>query len=170
MFNINDFELLTTEDRYETMVLALKGLVKGNENDITKISNASALIYSLLENVNWCGFYINNNELLELGPFQGRPVCAKIKFGKGVCGKCAISKEIIIVDNINTFEGYILCDISTKSEISMPVIKNNKLYAVLGIGSKEICRFRELEIIYLKKAMHELVENVNWERICDIYK
>lgn len=169
MFNINDFKLLTTEDRYETMVLALKGLVKGNENDITKISNASALIYSLLEHVNWCGFYINNNEVLELGPFQGNPVCTKIKFGKGVCGKCAISKEIIIVDNIKNFEGYILCDISTKSEIAIPIIKNNKLYAVLDIDSKEICRFGELEIEYLKKVMYELIENVNWEKICNIY-
>ena len=83
MFDIKMFHGLDLEERLKTMVQMLEGLVNGDEEDITKLCNASALINALLGRVNWCGFYLNKNNELILGPFQGMPACTKIQIGKG---------------------------------------------------------------------------------------
>ena len=171
MFNINDFKNLKEKDRYESMVYALDGITSGDgEKDITKLSNSTAVINSILTRANWCGFYININEILELGPFQGRPACTKIPLNKGVCGACATERKTILVENVHNFPGHIACDPLTNSEIVLPIEKDNKLYAVLDIDSEEVGRFTELEKEYLEKCVHILIKNINWEKVLDYYK
>lgn len=169
MFDSYGFEGLSEKDRYETMILSLRGLLSEDENVITKLSNATALINSLLTRVNWCGFYINNNGTLELGPFQGRVACTKIPFNKGVCGYCATTKETVLVEDVHKFPGHIACDSATNSEIVIPIIKEGHLYGLLDIDSEEFNRFGLLEKEALEKAVKEIENNIDWKKVREIY-
>ena len=118
----------------------IKALTNKDLPLITNLSNASAVL-NQLENINWCGFYIVKGNTLYLGPFQGEPACSVIPFGKGVCGTAAKEKKTIIVDEVNKFEGHIACSSLSKSEIVVPIIKNNEVVAVIDIDAPIYNRF-----------------------------
>ena len=118
----------------------IKALTNKDLPLITNLSNASAVL-NQLENINWSGFYIAKGNTLYLGPFQGEPACTVIPFGKGVCGTAAKEKRTIIVDDVNKFEGYIACSSLSKSEIVVPIIKNNEVVAVIDIDAPIYNRF-----------------------------
>ncbi len=126
---------------YKTLISALKSLIEDNSYDITILANSSSLLYNELENINWVGFYINKNNTLLLGPFQGKVACTTIPFTKGVCGKCATTKETIVVDDVIAFKGHIACDSNSRSEICVPLIVNDKLYGLLDIDAPIKKRF-----------------------------
>ena len=125
---------------YNEIISILQELIKDNEYDITILANTSALLYEKIENINWVGLYLNKNETLLLGPFQGKVACTKIPFNKGVCGKCATTLETILVPNVHEFPGHIACDSASNSEICIPIIINNKFYGLLDIDSPIINR------------------------------
>ena len=108
----------------------VKEILKTNQDSsyykITAMSNISALLYDYMDNLNWLGFYLLENDNLVLGPFQGKIACSKIKVGKGVCGACAQTLKTINVKNVHEFEGHIACDSRSNSELVVPVIINNK--------------------------------------------
>lgn len=128
-----------------------ESLIKDTFNNISLLANASSFIMQNYKDINWVGFYILNNDILELGPFQGRPACIQIKVGKGVCGKSAETKSTIIVDNVHTFSGHIACDSSSNSEIVVPIFFNNKLYGVLDIDSEQYSRFKESDKLLFER-------------------
>lgn len=136
---------------YNEILNVLPSLIKDNEYDITILANTSALLYEKMDNVNWVGFYLNKNETLLLGPFQGKIACTKIPFNKGVCGKCATTLETILVPNVHEFPGHIACDSASNSEICIPLIINNKFYGLLDIDSPIINRFSEIDKSNLEK-------------------
>ena len=129
----------------------IKALTSKDLPLITNLSNTSAVL-NQFENINWCGFYLAKGETLYLGPFQGEPACTVIPFGKGVCGTAAKEKKTIIVDDVNKFEGHIACSALSKSEIVVPIIKNNKVVGVIDIDSPIYNRFNEDN----KKALQEI--------------
>ena len=136
---------------YNEIISILPELIKDNEYDITILANTSALLYEKIENINWVGFYLNKNETLLLGPFQGKVACTKIPFTKGVCGKCARTQKTILVSNVHEFPGHIACDSASNSEICIPIIINNKFYGLLDIDSPIVNRFNEDDKINLEK-------------------
>jgi len=138
----------------------LPKLIEDNEYDITILANTSALLYEKIENINWVGFYLNKNETLLLGPFQGKVACTKIPFTKGVCGKCARTQETILVSNVHEFPGHIACDSASNSEICIPIIINNKFYGLLDIDSPIINRFNEVDKINLENIVQILTEEI----------
>ncbi|PJI09915.1 MULTISPECIES: GAF domain-containing protein [Clostridium] len=163
MFDISIFNEMSIEEKYENMLIMLKGLVEGNEEgSITKLCNASALINALIDKINWCGFYIAQGEELILGPFQGMPACTKIKYGEGVCGTAFKEKKVMIIKNVHEFKGHIACDAESNSEIVVPIIHNGRVCAVLDIDSAEIGRFTEIEEKYLMKCADIIERNINW--------
>ena len=107
---------------------------------VSNLSNASALL-NKLNDINWCGFYIVKDNTLYLGPFQGEVACTMIPYGKGVCGSSFKEKKTIIGDDVNKFEGHIACSSLSKSEIVTPIIKNDKVVAVIDIDSPIFNRF-----------------------------
>ena len=129
----------------------IKSLTNKDLPLVTNLSNAAAVL-NQLENINWCGFYLAKEDVLYLGPFQGEPACTMIPFGKGVCGTAAKEKRSIIVDDVNKFEGHIACSSLSKSEIVVPIIKDNKVVAVIDIDSPIYNRFTESE----EKALQEI--------------
>ena len=117
-----------------------------------------------LPHVNWAGFYRNIHDKLILGPFQGKPACNPILFGKGVCGTCAITKKVQCVQNVHEFPGHIACDADSKSEIVLPIIEKDTLLGVLDIDSDRYGNFDETDIIYLTQLLdiifhHNTCEN-----------
>jgi GAF domain-containing protein len=105
------------------------------------MANAAALIFESLPDVNWVGFYRNIGGELVLGPFQGRPACIRIKFGEGVCGAAAATRQVQRVDDVNAFPGHIACDSASNSEIVVPLIRDGELLGVLDIDSPNRARF-----------------------------
>lgn len=126
--------------------------------DITILSNVSAIIYELFPNINWVGFYIYIDNILQLGPFQGKPACMKIPLDKGVCGYSARNKESIIVNDVHEFPGHIACDSASNSELVMPIIINNELYGLLDIDSPIKSRFNNEDLEIMKKIVEHIVQ------------
>ncbi|MBY0555511.1 GAF domain-containing protein [bacterium] len=93
--------------------------------------------------INWVGFYLVAEEpdTLWLGPFQGNPACTMIPFKKGVCGAAAQDKKTMRIENVDEFPGHIVCDSRSKSEVVIPIIKNNKVIGVLDVDSASLNRF-----------------------------
>ena len=140
------------KEKYEELLRQLEALIIGIDYDITILSNASALLNEYLENINWVGFYLLKDNILKLGPFQGKVACMMIPLNKGVCGYCATTKETIIVKDVHEFRGHIACDSRSLSEICVPIIINNELYGLLDIDSPITNRFSDLDKEYLEKA------------------
>jgi GAF domain-containing protein len=128
---------------YKLMKAQLEALSEGIEWDITILSNASALLWQALEDINWAGFYIMRNGRLELGPFQGKTACTVIECGKGVCGTAAAEDRTQLVPDVHLFPGHIACDSASNSEIVVPLHRDGKVYGVIDIDSPLKGRFTE---------------------------
>ena len=118
----------------------IKSIIDSNIPLVSNLSNASAVL-NQMENINWVGFYRVKNNTLYLGPFQGDVACTIIPRGKGVCGTSFEKKETIIVPNVNEFKGHIACSSLSKSEIVVPIIKNNEVVALIDIDAPIFDRF-----------------------------
>lgn len=134
-----------------------------NYDEITILSNTSAIINQLFPDINWVGFYLFKDSVLKLGPFQGKPACMIIKLENGVCGWSARNMKSIIVDDVHTFEGHIACDSASNSELVVPIIIDNSLYGLLDIDSPLYSRFSkddlntmECVVEYISKKIKRL--------------
>lgn len=146
------------EKNYNLVLKQIESLCQGVEENISILSNASALLNQFLKNINWVGFYLYQKESkdLILGPFQGLPACTKIKHQQGVCGFCASSKNLVNVDDVNLFPGHIACDSRSKSELVIPIILDFELYGVLDIDSPLESRFTLTDEKYLQEFVNIL--------------
>src|SRR5690349_18779401 len=126
---------------YRDLASALEGLVSGETDAVANMANAAALIWETLPDLNWAGFYRNVGGELLLGPFQGRPACIRIKFGEGVCGAAAASRQVQRIDDVHAFPGHIACDSASNSELVVPIVKDGELIAVLDLDSPKTARF-----------------------------
>lgn len=107
----------------------------------TDLSNASALLYEQIPDLNWTGFYLLDGGVLKLGPFQGRVACTSIPAGKGVCGRAAQERRTIIVADVHEFSGHITCDSRSISELAVPLVKSGAVWGVLDLDSPTQNRF-----------------------------
>lgn len=128
---------------YRDLASAVEGLVTGESDAVANMANAAAAIYETLPDVNWVGFYRNMGGELVLGPFQGRPACIRIKFGEGVCGVAAATRQVQRIEDVHAFPGHIACDAASASEIVVPLIRDGELLGVLDIDSPNGARFSE---------------------------
>lgn len=128
---------------YEQICEQLNELLGSETNFVANAANTSALLYQSLPDVNWVGFYIAQGKELVLGPFQGKPACARIAFGKGVCGTAAAKETTLVVPDVNQFPGHIACDTASRSEIVVPLLNWGKMLGVLDIDSASANRFDE---------------------------
>ena len=140
---IDDFKIAAADKPtlYRELGAALQGLVEGEPDPVANMANAAALIYETLPDLNWAGFYRNLGGELVLGPFQGKPACIRIAFGKGVCGAAAASLQVQRVDDVHAFSGHIACDLASVSELVVPIVRDNALIAVLDLDSPTLARF-----------------------------
>ena len=128
---------------YETLAASLRALIKGVPHKIANLSNASALIFEALEDLNWAGFYFLEGDTLVLGPFQGKPACIEIKTGRGVCGVAVREEKTQLVRNVHEFPGHIACDSASNSELVVPIRAGGRIVGVLDLDSPSVGRFTE---------------------------
>lgn len=147
---------------YKLLTQQLKSLAEDEPNFIPVLSNASALIYENLEDLNWAGFYLMDKGALLLGPFQGKVACIRIPLGKGVCGTAAGEDRTLLVPNVHEFPGHIACDGASNSEIVVPIHrKDGKVIGVLDIDSPKLDRFSKEDregLESLVKAIEEVTQ------------
>ena len=147
---------------YKMLAAQIKSLAEDEPNYIPVMSNASALLYENMEDLNWAGFYIMNKGSLMLGPFQGKVACIRIELGKGVCGTAAQSNETQLVKDVHQFPGHIACDSASNSEIVVPIHSEGKVVAVLDIDSPSLSRFDETDKEGLEQFVKALEETVDF--------
>ena len=128
---------------YKLLCAQLKALTEDVENEISNLSNASALLWQELADINWAGFYKMEGGILVLYPFQGKPACTRISVGKGVCGTAVAEDKTQMVPDVHQFPGHIACDCASNSEIVVPIHVNGEIWGVLDIDSPSLNRFTE---------------------------
>lgn len=135
------------------------------ENDmVANLANTAAFISAFFDNINWSGFYLLKENQLVLGPFCGMPATTRIDIGKGICGTAFEKGETLVVDNVCEFPGHIACDIRSKSEVVIPLVKNGKKYGVLDIDSSVYSRFSKGDVEILVKVLEILYKYTEFEK------
>ena len=147
-------------EQYEMLAKQLDALLTGEQDLIANLSNASALLNQFLEQINWVGFYLLKDNELVLGPFQGLPACVRIPIGRGVCGTTVAQKQTIVVEDVHAFPGHIACDAASKSEIVIPLLKNNEVIGVLDIDSPIESRFTQEDQVGLERFVTTLLNHL----------
>lgn len=143
------------EEQYKSLFHQVESLLEGETDLIAKMSNVSSMIHQTF-GFWWTGFYrVCGNELI-LGPFQGPIACMHIPYGKGVCGAAWKQAETIVVSDVEAFPGHIACSSASKSEIVVPVKKDEKVIAVLDIDSERLNTFDDLDREYLEQIVQLL--------------
>lgn len=140
----------TKEEQYASLLPQIKALLEGEPDLIANLANIAG---ALKEQFNWLwvGFYLVKNDELVLGPFQGPVACTRIKKGRGVCGTSWAKAQTLIVPDVEKFPGHIACSSLSRSEIVVPIIRNNKVLGVLDADSIEPDQYDNIDQDYLEQ-------------------
>lgn len=145
----------TKEEQYKTLIPQIAALLQGEPDLVANMANTVA---ALKEQFGWfwIGFYIVKNEelVLVLGPFQGPVACTRIRKGRGVCGSSWAQATTLIVPDVEQFPGHIACSSLSKSEIVVPVLRNNEVVAVLDVDSSSLNSFDTIDQQYLEQIVN----------------
>lgn len=140
----------TREEQYASLLPQIQALVGDEQNLIAILSNTAAALKQQF-GFFWVGFYVVDNENLVLGPFQGTVACMRIAKGKGVCGTAWEEAKSQLVPDVDVFPGHIACSNDSKSEVVIPIFKNENIVAVLDVDSDKLNDFSQTDLIYLEK-------------------
>ena len=178
---------------YGLLAKQIVSLAEVDAHWLPVLSNAAALLWDALDDINWAGFYlvdpatVSGAELvaamgaepdvassahepctpeLRLGPFQGKVACVRIPFGRGVCGTAAATKTSQLVEDVHQFPGHIACDSASNSEVVVPIVKNNQIVGVLDIDSPSVARFTQEDLTGLEQVVKALESCVNFSDFC----
>ena len=178
---------------YGLLAKQIVSLAEVDAHWLPVLSNAAALLWDALDDINWAGFYlvdpatVSGAELgaapgvepdvapsdhepctpeLRLGPFQGKVACVRILFGRGVCGTAAETKTSQLVEDVHQFPGHIACDSASNSEVVVPIVKDNQVVGVLDIDSPSVARFTQEDLTGLEQVVKALESCVNFSDFC----
>lgn len=138
--------------RYAELLPQLESLVDGEPDLIANLANVVAVLRECLPIASWVGFYIMRGTELVLGPFQGKVACVRIALGRGVCGTAAADQRIVVVPDVEKFPGHIACDAGSRSEIVLPIVRGDKVVAVLDLDSYELAAFDDVDAEHLARV------------------
>ncbi|AUZ60555.1 Free methionine-(R)-sulfoxide reductase [Pseudomonas sp. XWY-1] len=138
-------------DGYNLLAAQVQALFADERDFIANAAQFSAFLYNQVDDLNWAGFYLNRNEELVLGPFQGQVACVRIPFSKGVCGAAAATRQTQRVEDVHAFPGHIACDSASNSELVIPLVKDGRLIGVLDLDSPTVGRFSEADQVGLER-------------------
>ena len=141
---------------YELLTAQLSTLTEDVPYEIANLSNAAALLWQELPDINWAGFYKMMDGQLVLYPFQGKPACIWIPVGRGVCGTAVKEDAVQLVPDVHKFPGHIACDSASNSEIVLPIHVKGEIWGVLDIDSPYFERFTERDREGLEKLVKVL--------------
>lgn len=146
---------------YKLLNQQLQALIHNVPHPVANLSNAAALLYHTLEDINWAGFYLMEDGQLVLGPFQGKLACIEIPLGRGVCGTAAAQDQTQLIHDVHQFPGHIACDCASNAEIVVPLHAGGKVAGVLDIDSPTVGRFTEEDRAGLT-AFAQILERALW--------
>lgn len=166
---------------YGLLAKQIVSLAEVDAHWLPVLSNAAALLWDALDDINWAGFYLVDPatvtgegsrapELrtpeLRLGPFQGKVACVRIPFGRGVCGTAAATKTSQLVEDVHQFPGHIACDSASNSEVVVPIFKDGQIVGVLDIDSPRVTRFTQEDLAGLEQVVKVLESCTNFSAFC----
>ena len=154
-----DLQIITgvKREQYQSLIPQIKALLEGETDLIANLGNVSAALKEQF-NFFWVGFYLVKGDQLVLGPFQGPVACTRIAPGRGVCGSAWQEKKTFIVPDVDAFPGHIACSSASKSEIVIPVIRNDEVIAVLDVDSEQLDQFDGDD----EKYLSQIIELINF--------
>ena len=127
---------------YRDLAKQLKALLEGEHDSIANAANTAALIFQMVPDLNWAGFYfLASDEELVLGPFQGKPACVRIAVGQGVCGTAVELGTSMLIKDVHDFPGHIACDADSRSELVVLLEDDEGVFGVLDLDSPLPGRF-----------------------------
>src|SRR6478736_745339 len=142
----------TKEEQYQALMPQIKGLLDGEPDLVANLANICAALKEQFGWL-WVGFYLVKNGELVLAPFQGPVACTRISKGRGVCGNAWQQAKTLMVPDVEKFPGNIACSSLSRSEIVVPVIKNNEVIGVLDADSELLDQFDETDKRYLEEIV-----------------
>lgn len=178
---------------YGLLAKQIVSLAEVDAHWLPVLSNAAALLWDALDDINWAGFYLVDpvtvsgaepsaapgaepdvapsahepcTPELRLGPFQGKVACVRIPFGRGVCGTAAETKTSQLVEDVHQFPGHIACDSASNSEVVVPIVKDNQVVGVLDIDSPSVARFTQEDLAGLEQVVKVLESCANFSDFC----
>ena len=174
---------------YGLLAKQIVSLAEVDAHWLPVLSNAAALLWDALDDINWAGFYLVDpatvsgegsgvesdaapsahepcTSELRLGPFQGKVACVRIPFGRGVCGTAAETKTSQLVEDVHQFPGHIACDSASNSEVVIPIVKDNQVVGVLDIDSPSVARFTQEDLAGLEQVVKALESCANFSDFC----
>jgi len=145
MFEARHIETGDKAEFYRELAQQLEVLLHGETDPIANAANTAALLFQMMPDLNWAGFYMMREGELVLGPFQGRPACVRIAVGAGVCGTAVARRSAILVEDVHAFPGHIACDAASRSELVVPLIGSEGVIGVIDLDSPSVARFDEAD-------------------------
>ncbi len=142
MFQTAKIQQADKVEFYRELSQQLNGLLDGERDMIANAANTSALMFEMLPDLNWAGFYfLKSADELVLGPFQGRTACVRIAVGRGVCGTAVARRQSMLVEDVHAFPGHIACDAASRSELVVPLHHDGRILGVIDLDSPIPSRF-----------------------------
>jgi len=138
---------------YHEIASVVAAVTDGESDLIANLANTASVLYHMMPEVNWAGFYLMRDGELVLGPFHGKPACIRIALGRGVCGTSADTQKTIVVGNVHDFPGHIACDAASASEIVVPMISSRGCLGVMDIDSPLLNRFNDVDRLHLERIV-----------------
>jgi len=151
----------TKKDQYESLFPQIEGLLNGESDLVANLANITAALKEQFGWL-WVGFYMVKNDELVLAPFQGPVACTRIRKGRGVCGTSWAEAKTLIVPDVEKFPGHIACSSLSRSEIVVPILRNNEVLGVLDVDSSALNEFDDTDRIYLEK----IIGLLQFQEIC----
>lgn len=163
MFETRTIETSDPARFYPDLDDQLRALLAGERDVVANAANTSALIFQLVADLNWAGFYfLRSPDELVVGPFQGRPACVRIAVGKGVCGAAVERRASIVVEDVHAFPGHIACDAASRSELVVPLVSDGRVLGVLDLDSPVTGRFTDADRIGFERLAATFVAASDW--------
>lgn len=141
MFEVRTVGDVGKPEFYRDLCRQLEALFAGERDPVANAANTSALLFQLMPELNWAGFYFLRGSELVLGPFQGKPACVRIAVGQGVCGAAVARRQSVLVADVHAFPGHIACDAASRSELVVPLVRAGDLVGVIDLDSPRPARF-----------------------------
>jgi len=148
---------------YRGLLAQLSGILAGERDPWANAANTAGLLFAVLPDLNWAGFYFLRGGELVVGPFQGRPACVRIALGRGVCGSAAASRRTLVVPDVHAFSDHIACDAASNSEVVVPILCGDRLVGVLDLDSPSLARFDEQDAAGLEQAASMIAAGCDWK-------
>lgn len=145
MYDFAPDHTLDKTETYRSLAQAGEALVQGEPDPVANMANLAALIWQFVPELNWAGFYRVIEDELVLGPFIGKPACIRIPMGQGVCGTAAAQAATQVVADVHAFPGHIACDAESRSELVVPVMRGDRVIAVIDLDSPTPGRFDQAD-------------------------